>query len=192
MTEFKVYPSAPPQENYHWDITQSKRQGLLKLEERYKKKHKKYAKILDKLIWLNGTSSVITVGSGISSITTLSTVIGLPVSLPLAAVSLTGAGISGAATLLTKKYQKKLSKVAQLINIVTPALAEFEKSVSKALKNGSINESEFSMLQELHLKVLNELSSLDHRMEAETRTALQTGLLEKINDLERKLKPKDA
>ena len=192
MTEFKVYPSAPPQENYHWDITQSKRQGLLKLEERYKKKHKKYAKILDKLIWLNGTSSVITVGSGISSITTLSTVIGLPVSLPLAAVSLTGAGISGVATLLTKKYQKKLSKVAQLINIVTPALAEFEKSVSKALKNGSINESEFSMLQELHLKVLNELSSLDHRMEAETRTALQTGLLEKINDLERKLKPKDA
>ena len=192
MTEFKVYPSAPPQENYHWDITQSKRQGLLKLEERYKKKHKKYAKILDKLIWLNGTSSVITVGSGISSITTLSTVIGLPVSLPLAAVSLTGAGISGVATLLTKKYQKKLSKVTQLINIVTPALAEFEKSVSKALKDGSINESEFSMLQELHLKVLNELSSLDHRMEAETRTALQTGLLEKINDLERKLKPKDA
>ena len=192
MTEFKVYPSAPPQENYHWGITQSKRQGLLRLEERYKKKHEKYAKILDKLIWLNGTSSVITVGSGISSITTLSTIIGLPVSLPLAAVSLTGAGISGVATLLTKKYQKKLSKVAQLINIVTPALAEFEKSVSKALKDGSINESEFSMLQELHLKVLNELSSLDHRMEAETRTALQTGLLEKINDLERKLKPKDA
>ena len=192
MTEFKVYPSAPPQENYHWDITQSKRQGLLKLEERYKKKHKKYAKILDKLIWLNGTSSVVTVGSGISSITTLSTIIGLPVSLPLAAVSLTGAGISGVATLLTKKYQKKLSKVAQLINIVTPALAEFEKSVSKALKDGSINDSEFSMLQELHLKVLNELSSLDHRMEAETRTALQTGLLEKINNLERKLKPKDA
>ena len=192
MTEFKVYPSAPPQENYHWDITQSKRQGLLKLEERYKKKHKKYAKILDKLIWLNGTSSVITVGSGISSITTLSTIIGLPVSLPLAAVSLTGAGISGVATLLTKKYQKKLSKVAQLINIVTPALAEFEKSVSKALKDGSINELEFSMLQELHLKVLNELPSLDHRMEAETRTALQTGLLEKINNLERKLKPKDV
>ena len=192
MTEFKIYPTAPPQENYHWDITQSKRQGLLKLEEKYKKKHKKYSKILDRLIWLNASSSGITVATGISSVATLSTFIGFPVSLPLAAVSLTGAGVSGITTILTKKYQKKLSKVLKLIDIVTPALAEFEKSVSKALKDGSVNELEFSMLQELHLKVLNDLSSIDRKMEAETRLILQTGLLEKMRDLERRLKAKDV
>ena len=190
MTEYKTYqtlPTAPPQENYHWDIIQSKRQGLLKLEEKYKKKYKKYAKILDRLIWLNASSSGITLASGISSVATMSTFIGLPVSIPLAAVSLTGAGISGVVTVLIKKYQKKLSKVAKLIDIVTPALAEFEKSVSRALKDHRIDEQEFSMLYALYLEVLNELSSLDRKMEAENRTQLQKSLLEKISDLERKV-----
>ena len=190
MTEYKTYPTlptAPPQENYHWDIIQSKRQGLLKLEEKYKKKHKKYTKTLDRLIWLNACSSGITVASGVSSVATLSTFIGLPVSIPLGAVSLAGAGISGVTTVLTKKYQKKLSKVAKLIDIVTSALAVFEMSVSKALNDGRVDEREFSMLQELHLKVLNELSSLDRKMEEETRTQLQKSLLEEISDLKRKV-----
>ena len=184
MTEFKAYsnpPTAPSQENYHWDIIQSK------LEEKYKKKYKKYAKILDQLIWLNASSSGITLASGISSVATMSTFIGLPVSIPLAAVSLTGAGISGVATVLTKKYQKKLSKVAKLIDIVTPALAKFEKSVSRALRDHRIDEQEFSMLYALYLEVLNELSSLDRKMEAENRTQLQKSLLEKISDLEKKV-----
>ena len=160
---------------------------MLKLEERYKKKHKKYTKILDQLIWLNATSSGITVASGISSVATLSTFIGLPVSIPLGAVSLAGAGISGVTTVLTKKYQKKLSKVAQLIDTVTSALAVFEMSVSKALNDDRIDEREFSMLQELHLRVLNELSSLDRKI----RTQLQKSLLEgrkEISDLKRKVK----
>ena len=142
---------------------------------------------LDRLIWLNACSSGITVASGISSVATLSTFIGLPMSIPLAAVSLTGAGISGVVTVLIKKYQKKLSKVAKLFDIVTPALAEFEKSVSRALKDGRVDEREFSMLQELHLKVLNELSSLDRKMEAENRTQLQKSLLEEISNLKKKV-----
>ena len=136
---------------------------------------------------MNACSSGITVASGISSVATLSTFIGLPVSIPLAAVSLTGAGISGVVTVLIKKYQKKLSKVAKLFDIVTPALAEFEKSVSRALKDGRVDEREFSMLQELHLKVLNELSSLDRKMEAENRTQLQKSLLEEISNLKKKV-----
>ena len=185
MTEYKIYPTAPPQENYHWDIIQSKRQGLLKLEEKYKKKYKKYTKILDRLIWLNASSSGITLASGISSVATMSTFIGLPVSIPLAAVSLTGAGISGVATVLTKKYQKKILKVAKLIDIVTPALAEFEKSVSRALKDHRIDEQEFSMLQALHLNVLDELAGLDRKREAEIRTQFQKSLLEEIRDLKK-------
>ena len=56
---------------------------------------------------------------------TLSTFVGLPVSIPLGAVSLTGASISGVATALTKKYQNKLTKVMKLVNIVTSALGTF-------------------------------------------------------------------
>ena len=42
---------------------------------------------------------------------TLSTFIGLSVSIPLGVVPLAGASVSGVTTALTKKYQKKLTKV---------------------------------------------------------------------------------
>ena len=188
----ETLPSAPPQDVYHWNLIQSKKLELLKLQEKYEKKHKKYTKILDRLVWLNASSSGITVASGISSVATLSTFIGLPVSIPLAAVSLTGAGISGITTALTKKYQKKLTKVTKLIDKVTSALAVFETSVSKSLNDGRIDEREFGMLQGLHFKVFSELTTIDRKMEAETRTQLQNSLLEKMSNLERRLKPKDA
>ena len=41
---------------------------------------------------------------------TFATFIGLSVSISLGAISLSGASVSGVATVLTKKYQKKLSK----------------------------------------------------------------------------------
>ena len=78
--------------------------------------------------------------SGILSVAMLSTFIGFPVSIPLGAVSLAGASISGVATVLTKKYQKKLSKVTKLVDIVTLAISVFETSLSKALNNGEIDE----------------------------------------------------
>ena len=62
-------------------------------------------------MWLNPCSIGLSVASGISSVVTLSTFIGLPVSIPLGAVSLAGESVSGVVTVLTKKYQKKLAKV---------------------------------------------------------------------------------
>ena len=101
--------------------------------------------------------------SGISSVVTLSTFIGLPVSIPLDAVSLAGASVSGVATALTSKYQKELVKVTKLVGIITSAIAVFETSISKALNNGEIDEPEFRVLQDLHLKVINELANVGCR-----------------------------
>ena len=100
------------------------------------RKNEKCSKALDQLTWLNACSSGLRVASGISSAVTLSTLIGLPVSIPLGAVSLAGASVGGIATVLTKRYQKKLAKVLKLTNIVTLALAVFKISVSKVLKDG--------------------------------------------------------
>ena len=61
----------------------------------------------------------------------LSTLIGLPLSIPLDTVSLAGVSVSGIAMAITKKYQKKLKKAMKLIEIVTSALAVFETSISK-------------------------------------------------------------
>ena len=151
----------------------------------FKKKYKKYTKILNRLTWLNACSSGISVATRISSVATFATFIGLPVSAALGAVSMTGVIASGIILVLTKKYQQKLKKVTQLIDIVTPALVVFERVVSGALKNGVIDEEEFNTLQALHLETLNKLTGINHRMEAEHRCLVEKSLLEEINELKK-------
>ena len=127
MTDYKLYPnlpSAPPENSqvaYHLSVIQAKMQGLKNKEQMFKQKYEKYNKILNRLMWLNACSSGISVTTGISSVATFATFVGLRVSISLGAASLTGAIASGIISTLTKKYQKKLKKVTKLIDIVTPA-----------------------------------------------------------------------
>ena len=100
------------------------------------------------------------------SVAMLSTLISLPFSIPLRGISLTGASVSGVTLALTKKYQKKLSKVTKLTDILTSPTAVFEM-VSK------IDEEEFNVLQMLHLKTLNEFSDVDCKMGAENRNQFE-------------------
>ena len=151
----------------------------------FKKKYEKYNKILNRLTWLNACSSRISVATGISSVATLATFIGIPVSAALGAASMTGANASGIISTLTKKYQNKLKKVIKLIDIVTPALVVFERVISGALKNGVIDEEEFNTLQTLHLETLNELTGVYRRMEVENRSLVEKSLMEEINELKK-------
>ena len=199
MISYNTYPALPKEpsaplepQSYHLNVIQTKQPGLLKLEERYAIKHSKYSKILDQLKWLNACSSSLSVATGILSLATLSTFIGLPMSIVLGAVPLVETSISGVATALTKMYQKKLVKVTKLVDIVTSAIALSETSVSKALNNGVIDGREFQVLQDLHLKVINELANIDHKMESETRTQLQKSLLEKMNEIRNTLRRRNV
>ena len=198
--EYKLYPpipsapsigsqgplaEAPPQVGYHLNVVQAKRRGLIAKKKIFKKKYKKYNKILNRLMWLNACLSGIGVATGISSIATFATFIGIPVSTALGATSMTGAVSSGIISVLTKKYQKKLKKLTCLIDIVTPALVVFERVVSGALKNGILDEEEFNMLQTLHLETLNALTGVDRRMEAEHRSLVEKSLMEEINEIKK-------
>ena len=120
-----------------------------------------------------------------SSVATFATFICLPVSIPLGAALLTGAIASEIISALTKKYQQKLKEVTKLIDIITPVLIIFERVVSDALKNGVINEEEFNMLQTLHLETLNELTSIDLRIEGEAQVLVEKSLLEEINEIKK-------
>ena len=165
-------------------------QGLKNKEQMFKQKYKKYNKILNQLTWLNACSSGISIATGISSVTTFATFIGLPVSVALGAASLTGAIASGIISMLTKKYKKKLKKVTRLIDIVTRATVVFDRVISVALKDGIIDEEEFNTLQMLHLETLNELTGVDRRMEAENRSLVEKSLMEEINELKKKAETK--
>ena len=130
-------------------------------------------------------SSGISIATGISSVATFATFIGMPVRISLGAASLTGAIASGIISVLTKKCQKKLKKVMKLIDIIMPALVIFERVVSGTLKNGIIDEEEFNMLQTLHLETLNKLTGVNHAMEAEHRSLVEKSLLEEINNIKK-------
>ena len=139
----------------------------------FKKKYKKYNRILNRLTWLNACLSGISIATEISSVATFTRFIGIPVSAALGAASMTGTIASGIISVLTKKYQQKLKKVTKSIDIITPALVAFERVVSGALKNGIISEEEFNTLQTLHLETLNKLTGVDRRMEAEHRSLVE-------------------
>ena len=148
-------------------------QGLKNKEQMFKKKYEQSTKILNRLMWLNACSSGISIATGISSVATFATFVGIPVSISLGVASMTGAIASGIISVLAKKYQKKLKKVTHLIDIIIPALVVFERVISGALKNGVINEEEFNTLQTLHLETLNELMGIGHGMEAENRSLVE-------------------
>ena len=196
MTDYKLYPNLPsappenPQVVYHLSIIQAKIQGLKNKGQMFKQKYEKYTKILNRLRWLNACSSGISIATGISSVATSATFVGLPVSMVLGAASMTGAIASGIISMLTKKYKKKLKKVTHLIDIVTPALVVFDRVISGALKNGVIDEEEFNMIQTLHLETPNELTGVNHRMEAENRSLVENSLMEDINELKKKAETK--
>ena len=122
MTEYKLYPNLSrtvppealephsvenPQVAYHLSIIRAKMQGLKNKEQMFKQKYEKYTKILNRLTWLNACSSGISVATGISSVATFATFIGIPVSAALGAASMTGVIASGIISTLTKKYQKE-------------------------------------------------------------------------------------
>ena len=183
-------PSAPPenpQVAYHLNMVQAKRQVLINKEVMFTKKYEKYTKILNRLTWLNACLSGISIATGISSVATFTTFICLPVSISFGAASLTGVIASGIISALTKKYQKKLKKVMKLIDIITPALAVLDRVVSSTLKNGVIDEEEVNMLQMLHIEMLNELTGIDHRLEAGNRSLVEKSLLEEINNIKKNI-----
>ena len=97
MMDNKLYPNLPsappenPQVAYHLSIIQAKMQGLKNKEQIIRQKYEKYNKILNRLTWLNVCSSGISIATGISSVTTFATCVGLPASVALGAAFLTGA-----------------------------------------------------------------------------------------------------
>ena len=188
MTDYKLYPSLPlappenPQVAYHLSVIQAKQRGLKNKEQMFKQKYEKYTKILNRLTSLNAYSSGISVATGISSVATFATFVGVPVSAALGATSMTRAIASGIISVLAKKYQKKLKKVTKLIDIITPALVVFERVISGALKDGIIDEEEF--------ETLNELTGVDRRMEVENRSLVEKSLMEEINELKKKSRNK--
>ena len=121
-------PSAPSmsQESFNIEMVRKYYQDIANLKERYTEKQWKYKNAYNKLLHASiGTCSVALV-SGVSTIETAFTIVGLPISTSLGIVSTISTSIGACLLLTSRKYKKKLLKCYELLD----KIATFEVSIS--------------------------------------------------------------
>ena len=135
-------PSAPllTQESFNIETIRKYLQDIMNLKNKYHKKQRKYKNTYNKLP--HASTGVCSVGviSGISTVGTTFTVVGIPTSASLGVVSTVLTCVGGILLLTYKKYKKKLLKCCELIDKITSSLATFEVLISLNLNDDSVIE----------------------------------------------------
>ena len=105
-------PSAPSmsQEGFNVEMVRKYYQDIANLKEKYSEKQRKYRNAYNKLLHASTGASFVGVISGVSTTGTAFTVVGLPMSASLGAVSTISTCVGVCLLLTSKKYKKKLSK----------------------------------------------------------------------------------
>ena len=148
-----LYPqllTAPPisQESFNIEMVRKYYQDIANLKERYTEKQRKYKNAYNRLLHAStGASSVALIVSGVSTIGTSVTIVGLPTSASLAIVSTVSTCVGACLLLMSKKYKKKLLKCYELLDKITTSLATLETLISLSLDDDSvIDAKEFHKL----------------------------------------------
>ena len=114
-----LYPkllSAPlmSQESFKVETIRKYYQDITDLKNKYHEKQRKYKNAYNKLPHASTGTNSVDVISGVSTIGTAFTVVGLPISASLGAVSTVSTCVGGILLLSSKKYKKKLLKCYEL------------------------------------------------------------------------------
>ena len=137
-----------------------------------------------------GSSSVALV-SGVSTIGTSVTVVGLPISTSLAIVSTVSACVGACLLLTSRKYKKKLLKCYELLDKITSSLATFETLISLSIDDGTVIDAKvFHKLQTLYLQLMTHVRHIDRKMKVQTEENFQKTIMEEIINLKKALEQK--
>ena len=178
---------------YHTNMIRRELEELLRIQKRFLEKHEKYTATLSRLMLVNAGSNALSVCSGVGAIATGVTVLGIPLAVGLGGVAVTGAFAGAITTAIIKRYQNKLGNNEKAQSLLSNGIATFETSISVSLsKNTLIDSYEFTVLQTLYYRILNELSTLSRKMESETRSQYQKNLMEEINSIKNTLKARPS
>ena len=149
------------QESFNVEMIRKYYQDIMDLRNKYHEKQRKYKISYNKLLPASTGTSSVSVISGVSTIGTAFTVVGLPISASLGVVSTVSTCGGGILLLSYKKYKKKLLKCYELDKI-TSSLATFEVSMSLSLDDGTvIDAKEFHKLQTLYLQLMTYVRNID-------------------------------
>ena len=109
-------PSAPSmsQESFNIEMVRKDYQDITDLKNKYDEKQRKHKNFYDKLLNTSTAASSVVVISGVSTIGTAFTVVGLPISTSLRVVSAVSTCVGGILLLTSEKHKKKLLKCYEL------------------------------------------------------------------------------
>ena len=145
----------------------------------------------NRLLHASTSASSVALASGVSTIRTSVTVVGLPVSTSLAIVSTVSACVGACLLLTSKKYKKKLIKCYELLDKITTSLVTFETLISLSIDDGSvIDAKEFHKLQTLYLQLMTHVRNIERKMKVQTEENFQKTIMDEINGLKKALERK--
>ena len=164
-------PTAPPisQESFNIEMVRKYYQDIANLKEKYTEKQWKYKNAYNRLLHASTGASSVALVSGVSTIGTLVTIVGLPISASLGVVSTISTCVGACLLLTSKKYKKKLLKCYELLDKMTTSLATYETLISLSIDDGSvIDAKEFHKLQTLYLQLMAHVRNIDRKMKVQT------------------------
>ena len=162
-----LYPQLPTvpsmsQESFNIEMVRKYYQDIANLKEKYTEKQRKYRNAYNRYLHASTGASTFGVISGVSIIGTAFTVVGLPISASLGAVSTVSTCVGACLLLTSKKYKKKLLKCYELLDKITSSLATFETLISLSIVDGTvINAEEFHKLKTLDLQLMTFVRNID-------------------------------
>ena len=186
-------PTVPPmsQESFNIEMVRKYHQDIANLKEKYTEKQRKYKNAYNRLLHASTGASTVGVVSGITAVPTAVTVVGIPLSISLGAVSTVSTCVGACLLLTSKKYKKKLIKCYELLDKITTTLATFEVLISLSIDDGSvIDAKEFHKLQTLYLQLMTHVRNIDRKMKVETEQNFQKTIMDEITNLKKALEQK--
>ena len=186
-------PTAPPinPESFNIEMVKKYYQDIANLKEKYTDKQRKYKNVYNRLVHASTGACSIAMLSGISTIGTSVTIVGIPISASLAIVSTVSTCVGACLLLTSKKYKRKLLKCYDLLDKITTSLATYETLISLSIDDGSvIDAKEFHKLQTLYLQLMSHVRNIDRKMKVETEQNFQKTIMDEITNLKKALEQK--
>ena len=191
-----IYPQLPTaplmsQESFNIEMVKKYYQDIENLKEKYTEKQRKYKNAYNRLLHASTGASTVAMLSGITAVPAAVTVVGIPISVSLGAVSTVSTCIGAVLLLTSKKYKKKLLKLYELLDKIKTSLATFEVLISLSIDDGSvIDAKEFHKLQTLYLQLMTHVRNIDRKMKVETEQNFQKTMMDEITNLKKALEQK--
>ena len=180
--------SSMSQESINIEIVRKYYEDIANLKEKYNEKQRKYKNAYNRLLHASTGASTVGVVSGVSTVRSVFSIVGLPISTSLRVVSTVSTCVGACLLLTSKKYKKKLLKCYQLLDKITSSLATFETLISLSIDDGTvIDAKEFHKLQTLYLQLMTHVRNIDRKMKVQTEENFQKTIMDEISSLENAL-----